>query len=77
MVTRFKLGVVKPNPKYALTSISSHNVPREPQNIQSALAHPGWKTAMEKEFTALQLNQTWTLVLRTPDLHIICSKTET
>lgn len=77
MVTRFKLGAVKPNPKYALTSISSHSVPREPQNVQSALAHPGWKTAMEEEFTAPQLNQTWTLVPRTLDLHVICSKTET
>jgi len=74
MVTRFKLGVVKPNPKYALTSTSSHSVPREPWNVQSALAYPGWKSAMEEEFTALQLHQTWTLVPHTPDLHIIGSK---
>jgi hypothetical protein len=47
MVTRFKLGVVKPNPKYALTSISSHSVPREPWNVQSALAHPYPKYALD------------------------------
>jgi hypothetical protein len=29
---------------------------------------------MEEEFAALQLNQTWTLIPRTPDLHIIGSK---
>jgi len=74
MVTRFQLGVVKSNPKYVLTSISSQSVPREPQNVQTALTHPSWKTAMEEEFTALQLNQTWTLVPCTLDLHIIGSK---
>jgi hypothetical protein len=74
MVTRFQRGVVKPNPKYALTSIASQSVPREPQNVQTALAHLGWKTTMEEEFAALQLNQTWTLIPRTPDLHIIGSK---
>jgi hypothetical protein len=74
MVTRFQRGVVKPNPKYALTSIASQSVPREPQNVQTALAHLGWKTAMEEESAALQLNQTWTLIPRTPDLHIIGSK---
>ena len=58
MVTRFQLGVVKSNPKYVLTSISSQSVPREPQNVQTALTHSGWKTAMEEEFNALQLNQT-------------------
>jgi len=58
MVTRFQLGVVKSNPKYVLTSISSQSVPREPQNVQTTLTHPGWKTVMEEEFTALQLNQT-------------------
>jgi hypothetical protein len=56
MVTRFQRGVVKPNPKYALTSIASQSVPREPENVQTALAHLGWKTAMEEEFAALQLN---------------------
>jgi len=74
MVTRFQRGVVKPNPKYALTSIASQSVPRKPQNVQTALAHLGWKTVVEEEFAALQLNQTWTLVPRTPNLHIIGSK---
>jgi hypothetical protein len=58
MVTRFQHGVVKPNPKYALTSIASQSVPREPQNVQTTLAYPRWKTAMEEQFAALQRNQT-------------------
>ncbi|CAA3016661.1 Retrovirus-related Pol poly from transposon TNT 1-94, partial [Olea europaea subsp. europaea] len=41
MVTLSKLSVVKPNPNYALTTITSANIPREPHNIKIALAHPG------------------------------------
>jgi hypothetical protein len=58
MVTRFQLGVVKSNPKYVLTFISFQSIHREPQNVQTTLTHLGWKTAMEEEFIALQLNQT-------------------
>lgn len=53
MVTRSKLGVVKPNPKYALATITSTNVPPKPQNIKTVLAHPGWKAAMNEELAAL------------------------
>lgn len=74
MVTRSKLGVVKPNPKYALTTITSANIPREPHNIKIALAHPGWKAAMDEEMAALHKNETWKLVPRTPSMHVIGSK---
>ncbi|KAA8538858.1 hypothetical protein F0562_025550 [Nyssa sinensis] len=53
MVTRSQLGTVKPNPKYALTTITSTNVPREPQNIKTALAHPSWKATINEELAAL------------------------
>ncbi|KAJ0028636.1 hypothetical protein Pint_36096 [Pistacia integerrima] len=74
MVTRAKLGVVKPNPKYALTTITSDNVPREPQNIKTALAHPGWKAAMDEELAALHQNKTWILVPCTSNMNVIGSK---
>lgn len=74
MVTRFKLGVVKPNPKYALNTITSSNIPREPHNVKIALVHPGWKAAMDKELAALHKNDTWTLVPSTPNMHVIGSK---
>jgi hypothetical protein len=74
MVTRSKQGIVKPNPKYALTTSTSANIPREPQNIKTALAHPGWRTAMEEELAALYQNETWKLVPRTPKMNVIGSK---
>lgn len=65
MVTRSILRVVKPNPKYALNTITSDKIPHEPYNVKIPLAHPGWKTAMDEELAALHKNETWTLVLRT------------
>lgn len=57
MVTRFRLDVIKPNQKYAMTVLTLV-VPCEPCNVQSTLAHPSWKTAMEEGLAALQKNQT-------------------
>ncbi|KAG5247123.1 Retrovirus-related polyprotein from transposon [Salix suchowensis] len=74
MCTRSRNGIVKPNAKYALTTIISENIPREPHNIKSALAHNGWKTAMEEELAALHQNQTWELVPRTSQMNVIGSK---
>nr|KYP49972.1 Retrovirus-related Pol polyprotein from transposon TNT 1-94 [Cajanus cajan] len=74
MVTRSQRGIVKPNPKYALLSTSSENIPRNPHNIRSALSHPGWKAAMGEELEALHKNQTWKLVSRTSNMHVISSK---
>jgi hypothetical protein len=59
MVTRSQKGILKPNPKYALiSSKTSATIPREPSNFQPALAHPGWKAAMEEKLEALHRNQT-------------------
>jgi hypothetical protein len=75
MVTRSHRGILKPNPKYALTSLKSFTtIPREPSNFRSALAHPGWKAAMEEELEALHRNHTWELVPRTKAMHVIGSK---
>ncbi|RVW36954.1 Retrovirus-related Pol polyprotein from transposon RE1 [Vitis vinifera] len=44
MITRSQRGIIKPNPKYALTSTTnSTSIPREPHNIRDALAHPDGK----------------------------------
>jgi hypothetical protein len=74
MTTRSQRGITKPNPKYALNSIISASIPREPRTVRSALVHPGWKAAMEDELTSLHQNQTWQLVPRTKDMHVIGSK---
>lgn len=74
MVTRSRLGVMKPNPKYGLTICTSASIPPELYNVKLALVHPGWKDAMEEELAALHQNSTWTLVPRTPDMHVIGSK---
>ncbi|GAU19509.1 hypothetical protein TSUD_77530 [Trifolium subterraneum] len=74
MVTRSQNGIAKPNPKYALITMPCADIPRNPHNIRSALAHPGWKAAMGEEIEALHKNQTWELVPRTPNLHVIGSK---
>nr|KYP50346.1 Retrovirus-related Pol polyprotein from transposon TNT 1-94 [Cajanus cajan] len=74
MVTRSQRGIVKPNPKYALLSTCSEDIPRNPHNIRSALSHPGWKAAMGEELEALHKNQTWQLVPRTSNMHVIGSK---
>ncbi|KAL6316580.1 hypothetical protein AAG906_018835 [Vitis piasezkii] len=75
MITRSQKGIIKPNPKYVLTSTTnSTNIPREPHNIRAALAHPRWKVAMDEELEALHKNKTWVLVPRTSDMHVIGSK---
>jgi hypothetical protein len=42
-----------------ISSLSSVTIPKSPQE---ALSHPGWRQAMIDEMTALESNQTWTLV---------------
>ena len=74
MTTRSQSGVVKPNPKYALTVDSFRTIPRELKTIKTALSHPGWKTAMLDELVALHQNETWQLVPRTSNMHVIGSK---
>ena len=74
MTIRSQSGVVKPNPKYALTVNSSRTIPREPKMIKTTLSYPGWKTAMLDGLIALHQNKTWRLVPRTSNIHVIGSK---
>ncbi|KAH9782071.1 retrovirus-related pol polyprotein from transposon RE2 [Citrus sinensis] len=56
MTTRAKSGIFKP--KTFLTVTQSY----EPKSVKEALADLKWHMAMKEEFTALEKNQTWTLV---------------
>lgn len=71
MTTRSQKGIVKPNPKYALTVDSYQTIPHEPKTTKSALSYPGWKLAMLEELAALHQAKTWKLVPRTPHMHVI------
>ena len=63
MLTRSKVGVRKPNPKYAnlYTACIKLDIPTEPQSIQNVKRHLGWVAAMDEEMDALAINKTWTL----------------
>lgn len=56
MITRFKSGIVKPNSKYA-SIVITQAIPREPRSECSALAHDGWRKAMQEQLDALQPKQ--------------------
>lgn len=57
MVTRSKLGIVKPNPKYALnTSVLEVT---EPSTVKEDLGHSGCLKDMQEELAALDENHTW------------------
>lgn len=86
MVTRAKDGIVKPKhfPDFitnyfvphpihtAFTSIVS--LPKEPKTYNSASKHDEWIDSMHKEYEALMLNNTWSLVAPTSDINILGSK---
>lgn len=74
MVTRSKAGVVKPNPRHALTTAMKTIL--EPLTIKEALSHQGWLKAMKEELATLDCNNTWELVPKTKDMHIIGAKWE-
>ncbi|CAA7396710.1 unnamed protein product [Spirodela intermedia] len=47
---------------------------KEPKNFSTTSNHPLWRQVMQLEFEALQKNQTWTLIPRPPNTHIIWCK---
>ena len=59
--TRSMAGIYKPKlPYIGLTE--THKEDKEPESVEEALSRPKWKEAMDAEFKALTINQTWTLV---------------
>ncbi|KAM0049451.1 putative RNA-directed DNA polymerase [Helianthus debilis subsp. tardiflorus] len=71
MQTRSKAGVSKPNPRYKLAAHS--NVSPIPTSPFKALSDPNWLRAMNDEFSALQVNNTWELVPRPANNPVIRS----
>lgn len=71
-LTRSKVGIVKPNPKYAPNTTTIDIV--EPTSVKQALSHTGWVSAMQEELDALDKNDTWELVDRTSDMNVIGTK---
>jgi histone deacetylase 1/2 len=72
MITCACDSVFRPNPKYALTTMSPVAV--VPQSVRAALQDPQWRDAMQQEFDALQGNRTWTLVPRPLGARVISGK---
>ncbi|GJZ33935.1 ribonuclease H-like domain-containing protein [Tanacetum coccineum] len=70
MVTRFKVGIVKANPKYNLHVTTFSPIPKSPFY---ALRDPNWKQAMCDEYKALIDNKTWVLVPRPSNVNIVRS----
>ncbi|GJS45716.1 ribonuclease H-like domain-containing protein [Tanacetum coccineum] len=70
MVTRFKVGIVKANPKYNLHVTTSSLILKSPFH---ALRDPNGKQAMCDEYKALIDNNIWVLVPRPPNVNIVRS----
>jgi hypothetical protein len=70
MTTRSRVGIVKPNPKYALSVITPSTLP-EPKSIKVALHDPGWHAAIKDKMHALHHNNTWAFVPRQPRMNVI------
>lgn len=72
MITRAKVGITKPNPRYVLLT---HKVEfPEPRTVAEALRHPGWNGAMSEEMVNCKEAGTWTLVPITLDMHVLGSR---
>lgn len=72
MVTRLPAGILKHNPKYALTTLVY--VVAEPTTVKEALSKNGWLKAMKDELEALEDNHNWDLVPKLPNMNVIGTK---
>ncbi|KAJ0457800.1 putative RNA-directed DNA polymerase [Helianthus annuus] len=70
MRTRAMDDITKPKQLFNLNSTTLVPLPKTPQAALSTLE---WFNAMHNEFSALIKNETWELVPRQPDMHIIRS----
>lgn len=76
MTTRAQCGIFQPNPRYAdaNTAIVTATISPIPKTARTALRDPHWLTAMQEEYKALMVNQTWKLVPRPPGANIVIGK---
>ncbi|KAI3508248.1 hypothetical protein L1887_23254 [Cichorium endivia] len=72
MTTRLRAGITKPKPQFNLnTTTTSPDISPLPKSHNHALSDPNWNCAMTDEYKTLMDNNTWELVPRPPDAHII------
>ena len=60
MTTRAKSGIHKPNPRYALFTVTEHHA--VPKSVKAALRDPLWNDAMGVEMTNMEETKTFELV---------------
>lgn len=70
-VTTSKAGIIKPNPRYALT-IFVLSIPTL-RRASDAFQSPEWKQAMQCKIDALKSNRTWDLDNQAPSNNVIDS----
>lgn len=72
VITRSKAGIFKP--KIYLAKWEQKDIELLPSCTAQALANKSWNKAMEDEFKALQLNNTWELVEPNKEMKIVGNK---
>ena len=71
MTTRSKNGITKP--KLCFKAVLDY-IYTEPPSYKIASQYPQWTKAMDDEFSALQKQQTWSLVPPSPDVNLVGCK---
>ncbi|XP_021991646.1 uncharacterized mitochondrial protein AtMg00820-like [Helianthus annuus] len=71
MTTRLKAGITKPKHPINLHTSTSPTISPIPKSHLTALTDPHWQEAMNDEYRALMENNTWELVPRPHNAHII------
>ncbi|KAG8091986.1 hypothetical protein GUJ93_ZPchr0012g21914 [Zizania palustris] len=64
----FTFSVTDTNPTMALAAVT------EPTSLEQALTDPGWKKAMDEEYSTLMRNHTWDLVPPRKGVNLIDSR---
>lgn len=74
MRTRAKNQIVKPNPKFGLTSALVSASDDEPRTVAQALHDSRWRSSMSDEFNSQIRHQIWELVPPHPSYNVIDTK---
>lgn len=67
MTIRSKTGITKPKHPF----VGNVSTTGAPNTVTAALQNPVWSATMKAEFSALQKNNTWTLVPALPHMNIV------
>jgi hypothetical protein len=74
MTTRAKRGFRLPADRLTPSATSASTLSPAPSSVSAALIDPNWRHAMEEEFAALIVNNTWDLVPRPVGSNIVTGK---